>query len=73
MKSMSGGSFSPIPKAMIDMLAKMTLEEEASAAATKRTTENTEESNKTGIEQNTPRGNANGQDYQTPINSQKHP
>jgi hypothetical protein len=55
------------------MLAKMTLEEEASAAATKRTIENTEESNKTGIEQNTPRGNANGQDYQTPINSQKHP
>jgi hypothetical protein len=73
MKSMNGGNFSPIPIAMLDMLAKMTLEEEASAAATKRTTENTEESNKTGIEQNTPRGNANGQDYQTPINSQKHP
>jgi hypothetical protein len=31
MKSMSGGSFSPIPKAMLEMLAKMTLEEEAAA------------------------------------------
>jgi hypothetical protein len=41
MKSMNGGNFSPIPIAMLDMLAKMTLEEEASAAATKRTTENT--------------------------------
>jgi hypothetical protein len=51
------------------MLAKMTLEEEASAAATKRTIENTEESNKNGAEQNTPQRNANGQDYQTPINS----
>jgi hypothetical protein len=31
MKSMSGGCFSPIPKAMLDMLAKMTLEEEAAS------------------------------------------
>ncbi|KAK2406057.1 hypothetical protein QL285_041841 [Trifolium repens] len=32
MKSMSGGCFSPIPKAMLEMLAKMTLEEEAAAS-----------------------------------------
>jgi hypothetical protein len=30
-KSMSGGCYSPIPKAMIDMLAKMKLEEESSS------------------------------------------
>jgi hypothetical protein len=34
MKSMSGGNFSPIPKAMLEMLAKMTLEEEEAAATT---------------------------------------
>jgi hypothetical protein len=28
MKSMSGGSYSPIPKAMMEMLARMRLEEE---------------------------------------------
>jgi hypothetical protein len=33
MKSMSGGNFSPIPKAMLEMMAKMTLEEEAASAA----------------------------------------
>ncbi|GAU28965.1 hypothetical protein TSUD_153810 [Trifolium subterraneum] len=32
MKSASGGQISPIPKAMIDMLAKMALEEEGSGA-----------------------------------------
>jgi hypothetical protein len=32
-KSMSGGSFSPIPKAMLDLLAKMSLEEEDPAAS----------------------------------------
>ncbi|KAK2444933.1 hypothetical protein QL285_015923 [Trifolium repens] len=35
MKSMSGGNFSPIPKAMLEMMAKMTLEEAASAAHNK--------------------------------------
>jgi hypothetical protein len=35
MKSMSGGNFSPIPKAMLEMMANMTLEEAASAAHNK--------------------------------------
>jgi hypothetical protein len=33
MKSMSGGNFSPIPKAMLEMMAKMTLEEAAASTA----------------------------------------
>jgi hypothetical protein len=32
MKSMSGGNFSPIPKAMLYLLAKMTLEEDEVAS-----------------------------------------
>ncbi|MCI36774.1 F-box/FBD/LRR-repeat protein [Trifolium medium] len=33
MQSISGGQYSPIPKAMLDMLAKMTLQEEAEATS----------------------------------------
>jgi hypothetical protein len=39
MKSMSGGNFSPIPKAMLEMLAKMTLEEEAAATANNKSSQ----------------------------------
>jgi hypothetical protein len=39
MKSMSGGSFSPVPKAKLDMLAKMTLEEKLTTAASNPTQE----------------------------------
>jgi hypothetical protein len=39
MKSMSGGNFSPIPKAMLDLMAKMTLEEEAASAAHNKPTQ----------------------------------
>jgi hypothetical protein len=42
MKSMSGGSFSPVPKAKLDMLAKMTLEEKLTTAASNPTQESTD-------------------------------
>jgi hypothetical protein len=42
MKSMSGGNFSPVPKGMLEMLARMTLEEKTRAAATQSTKDDTE-------------------------------
>jgi hypothetical protein len=48
MKSMSGGCFSPIPKAMLEMLAKMKLEEEATPPKNKST-----QDPKQGVQQNT--------------------
>ncbi|WJX85442.1 hypothetical protein P8452_67896 [Trifolium repens] len=48
MKSMSGACFSPIPKAMLEMLAKMNLEEEATTSMNNSTQES-----KAGTQQST--------------------
>jgi hypothetical protein len=70
MKSMSGGCFSPIPKAMLDILAKMTLEEEASAAPNNHTEGSTTEQNKPNSGKNNSQGDTSGQVKQGCNNSQ---
>jgi hypothetical protein len=56
MKSISGGNFSPIPKAILDLLAKMTLEEEESASDKTPNTEQRAE----GMSTNTSLNNTTG-------------
>ncbi|GAU42978.1 hypothetical protein TSUD_188510 [Trifolium subterraneum] len=54
MQSMSGGQFSPIPKAMLDMLAKMTLEEEAEGSSNPTTAASTTNDTNTHNNQHNP-------------------
>jgi hypothetical protein len=71
MKSMSGGRFSPIPKAMLDLLAKMSLEEETLAGSKKHTGDNTTEQQQDNSGDNTTQRDTSGQANQGSINSQK--
>jgi hypothetical protein len=71
MKSMSGGSFSPIPKVMLDLLTKMFLEEEA-PAGTKTHTEGSTSDQQSNISRDpTSQGATSGQANQGSNNSQQ--
>jgi hypothetical protein len=71
MKSMSGGCFSPIPKAMLDLMAKMSLEEEAPAGTNQHTSDTTADQSQNSSEGNSPQMDTSGQAKQGPSYTQK--
>jgi hypothetical protein len=72
MKSMSGGNFSPIPKAMLDMLAKMTLEEETTSAVNNTPPKEQKEGEKNYNDNNNKGQTASPTDLPTKTNTKIH-